>query len=177
MSGYYDDFGMSRGNGYDHDAGMSVNALNAYDRGIKPLSKITLEDLRLAGWTESKSLAKYLAKSGFWDSCEWHHSGGRWFNKVDFFDPIQLVEEWKELNDDEREAHRLNSKPTEEVIEDRKVKGRYTIWGGSRRRPKKLGDQEFTGVLRNGWIIMDGSSRKKKALGHHISWSFTDEDS
>ena len=81
----------NRGNGYDHDAGMAVKAVRAYERGVKPISKITVADLKEAGWTKSKKLAVSLAKQGVWHSHEWHHSGGEWFNKVDFYDPSHLI--------------------------------------------------------------------------------------
>ena len=77
--------------GYDFENGMSHNAVDAYRRGVKPLTKITADDLRAAGWTEPKALAIRLAKSEFWAPCEWHHSGGTWFNQVDFFSPDDLV--------------------------------------------------------------------------------------
>ena len=32
--------------GYDFDNGMSNNAVDAYHRGVKPLTKITVDDLR-----------------------------------------------------------------------------------------------------------------------------------
>ena len=64
---YHDfDDNWGRGNGYDYEAGMSVNALRAYEDGRKPISKITADDLKFAGWTETKKLAVALAKDGFW---------------------------------------------------------------------------------------------------------------
>jgi len=62
----YDDCGEGRGNGYDHDAGMSNNALDAYRRGVKPLSRIDAQDLKDAGWEHTKVLAMFLAAQGFW---------------------------------------------------------------------------------------------------------------
>jgi len=77
--------------GYNYASGMSNAALDAYENGNKPLSKITALDLKLAGWHGTKAEAVRLAKSGFWRPSEWHHSGGTWYNRVDFYDPADLV--------------------------------------------------------------------------------------
>ena len=92
------------GGGYNFRAGMSNNAVEAYGRGAKPISRITLANLREAGWTETKKLALLLEKKGFWSSCEWHHSGGTWYNRVNFYDPENLVEEWDELSEQEKQS-------------------------------------------------------------------------
>ena len=90
--------------GWNYRLGMSNNAVFAYARGVKPLSRITLGDLREAGWLETKALAIWLAKSdhAIWDSCEWHHSS-KYGNVVDFFDPLLLVEAWEELDREDHE--------------------------------------------------------------------------
>jgi len=172
MKTHYIDFNEGRGNGYDFDAGMSNNALDAYSRGVKPLSKITKSNLVEAGWAETKSAAMKLAKSGFWKAAEWHHSGGEWFNRVDFFNPNDLVEKWNDLGDDDRAAvldEVKTQKPDE--VDEKIVTGSYTLWGGSRRRPRRIGEQEFTGILRGNWIHLDDGS-KKKADGRHIQFQF-----
>lgn len=152
--------------GYNYYEGMSNNALDAYENGNKPLSKITAQDLKWAGWKGTKSDALRLAKSDFWKPCEWHHSGGTWYNRVDFYDPADLVECWEAATN----AERLNTlKKEEPKAEGKQVRGEYTIWGGTRRRPKRLGSKPFVGTLRNNWIFLtDGS--KKKANGNHIKW-------
>ena len=48
--------------GYNTLAGMSNNAVNAYHQGIKPLSKITVQDLKNAGVTITKVLPFGLLK-------------------------------------------------------------------------------------------------------------------
>tara|TARA_B100000519_G_scaffold196259_1_gene202352 strand:- start:3347 stop:3820 length:474 start_codon:yes stop_codon:yes gene_type:complete len=152
--------------GYNFYAGMSNNALNAYEDGKKPLSRITALDLKLAGWRGTKAEALRLAKSEFWKPCEWHHSGGTWFNRVDFYDPADLVECWNDATD----AERLNAlKKEEPKPEEKRVRGEFTIWGGTRRRPRKVGTKPFIGTLKNNWIFLD-SGGKKKANGNHIKW-------
>lgn len=152
--------------GYNYYEGMSNNALDAYEDGKKPLSKITAQDLKLAGWQGTKAEALRLAKSGFWQPCEWHHSGGTWYNRVDFYDPTELVEKWRGTS----EQKRLNAlEPEEKSNEEKKVRGEYTLWGGSRRRPKIVGYEPFIGTLRGNWIYLKNGD-KKKANGNHIRW-------
>ena len=172
MPGYYSDYGDGRGNGYDHVSGMSHNALDAYDRGVKPLSRVTAQDLKEAGWSQTKSLAMYLASENFWISAEWHHSGGEWFNRVDFYDPSALVAKWAVLGDSAREnwsARHKESKVKSFGSDGEKVVGSYTVWGGSRRRPRRLREQAFTGHRIGNWIHLDDGGRKK-ASGSHITW-------
>jgi len=165
----YDDYD-GRGNGYDYEAGMSNNALDAYERGVKPLSKISKADLSHAGWDETKNLAVALAREYFWVSQEWHHSGGQWFNKVKFYDPETLVGKWQKLDESQRQKWREKLRPRKKTKnQGRLVRGSYTIWGGSRRRPRRIGEQEFTGVLNGNWITLDSGGRKK-ADGRHITW-------
>jgi len=160
--------GDGRGNGYDYEAGMSVNAVYAYDRGVKPLSKITADDLKEAGWTETKALAMRLAKDhNIWESYEWHHSGGDWFNRIDFYNPADLVEAWKELPKESREH--LKKPPPKEALEEVRVSGSFALWGWDGRRRSHLGDKKFTGMLKGSWIHLDSGGRKK-ASGKHISW-------
>ena len=164
----YDDF-SGRGNGYDYNAGMSVNALRAYDDGRKPLSKISADDLRFAGWKETKKLALQLARSGFWKTSEWHHSGGTWYNKVDFYDPAELVTRW-EATDEQRRAELKIVKKTKTNDDELRVRGSFPIWGGSRRRPRIVGYEDFEGVKRGNWIYLE-NGKKKKANGNHITYS------
>ena len=152
--------------GYSYEHGMSNGALDAYENGNKPLSKITAQDLKWAGWKGTKSDAVRLAKSGFWQPCEWHHSGGTWYNRVDFYDPVDLVDAWENADN----AECLNALKKEEAApEEKRVRGEYTIWGGTRRRPRVVGYEAFTGTLKKNWIHLDGGG-KKKAGGNHIEW-------
>ena len=148
--------------GYNYVEGMSNNAVDAYRGGRKPLSKITLADLRQVGWQGTKKQALTLARAGFWQSSEYHHSGGTWYNKVDFFDPQDLI--------DAGEPPILKDKPGA-CDEKRRVKGSFPIFGGSRSRPKYLGEETFKGTLRGNWIYLDDGG-KKKADGNNIKWEY-----
>ena len=160
--------------GYNYEAGMSNNALDAYDCGIKPLSQISAHDLKLAGWTRTKKLAIFLAKNKFWSPCEWHHSGGTWYNEVDFYNPKNLVNNWQRLNTAEKQQHIKNCSKKEPTEKPVRVEGYYTIWGGSRRRPRRIGEQNFTGEMVGNWIFLDDGG-KKKATGNHITWHVVQE--
>jgi len=146
--------------GYNYSAGMSNRACDAYDRGIKPLSQITISEMRQAGWAGTKKQAVALAKAGEWSPIEWHHSSA-WYNKVNFYDAADLAD-----------LEPVEEKSTPKC-DDIRVAGSYASFGGSRRRPQYLGEIEFTGVLREGWIHLDGSNRKKKAGGGYIKFTET----
>jgi hypothetical protein len=146
--------------GYNYYLGMSNRAVNAYQDGKAPITKITLKQMRDSGWNGTKKEALILADQEKWKPCEWHHSGGTWYNKVSFYDPNDLAN----LSPKDIDQSQI-SKDNDE----KRVKGSFVIWGGSRKRPKQIGDQHFTGILKNGWIYVDGGG-KKKATGNWITW-------
>ena len=74
--------------------------------------------------------------------------------------------------DEQAELFRLHKSPPKKQDDIKKVKGTYTIWGGSRKRPQKVGEEEFTGELRGNWIFTN-SGERKKASGNHIRWEHT----
>lgn len=76
--------------GYDWFNGMSNNAVQAYDNGLKPLSKFTKQDLIDAGYKGTLKKAKQLAKDEKWLPSEWHHSS-KYFNRVYFYDLHDLL--------------------------------------------------------------------------------------
>jgi len=155
--------------GYNYEHGMSNNAVVAYISGRFPISQITSGDLKAAGWAGTVKLARYLAKAGVWHTSEWHHSGGTWYNRVDFFDPADLVEAWADLDAGEQVAAKAAASAKAVPEESQRVSGSYTVWGGSRRHPRRVGEREFTGVLAGNWIALDGGGRKR-ADGNSITW-------
>ena len=151
--------------GYSFENNMSNNAVLAYQNNIKPLSKFTISDLRQAGWLGTVILAKRLAAGGVWKSYEYHHSSS-WYNKVRFFDPTDLITAWAELPEDTKRDYQ---EPKSQAKPGVRVTGSYTLWGGNRRHPRNLGQENFSGLLENGWIHLDGGGGKKKADGNHIT--------
>ena len=162
-----------RGAGYNFDAGMSNNAVAAYNRGLYPISQITLTDIKAAGWAGTLKLAKHLIKAGIWRASEWHHSAAPWYNRVEFYDPADLVEAWADMGPAEQSEAKAAASAKAPPEEGQRVEGTYTIWGGSRRRPRRVGEQKFTGLLVGKWIALDGGGRKK-AAGNSISWHRVD---
>ena len=157
--------------GYNYTEGMSNNALDAYHEGKKPLSKITIKDLKEAGWKGTKKQALELAKNGHWKAAEWHHSGGTWYNQVSFYDPQDLQTIDSSISVDEPVNEKIWYPKISRWLEDKdyNVKGSFPIFGGSRSRPKYLGEEEFQGILKGNWIFLDDGG-KKKADGNNIKW-------
>jgi len=63
---------------------MSENAANAYDKGRKPISRITKEDIQKYGINEGITFFRWYIKN-YCNPIEWHHSSPK-FNKTDFYD-------------------------------------------------------------------------------------------
>lgn len=79
----------SRGRGYLKSPCMSVNAAQAYEDGMRPLSKLRAKDLKEAGADVTLGFAKWLAEHGYWEPDSWHHCGPN-FKEVHFYDPEGL---------------------------------------------------------------------------------------
>ena len=60
--------------GYNYKRGMSNNAVDAYRRNLKPISRFTAQDLCDADINISLAFAKWLAKKKYWKHVERHHS-------------------------------------------------------------------------------------------------------
>lgn len=163
--------------GYNYERGMSNNAVAAYENGRKPLSRIKVADLRAAGLTITRSFAVWLAENGHWTTGEYHHSGGTWYNEVDFYNPRDLAEQIDEglidieaLEIEYRAAQERKKEKKEREAEGVPVTGTYEVWAGSRRFRKRLDDQEFKGILIGNWIHLDRGG-KVKADGKGVYWS------
>jgi len=120
------------------DFSKSNNAVEAEAQGLKPLSLMTLDDLRQAGWAESKAFAIWLAKEDFWAASEWHHTS-KMYNRTDYYDPTHLVESWEEAEEHERKqwiaSFAKAKKPlTAKVYENCNVQ--WLEWSGSRNHPQ-----------------------------------------
>lgn len=83
---------QGRGRGWDASRGMSNNAVDAYQEGKVPLSRVTrtlLDAFRID--LTVKAAREALKKIG---PCEWHHSS-KFSNKTNFYDLNALVENLK----------------------------------------------------------------------------------
>ena len=70
--------------GYNYRRGMSRNAVDAYRRNLKPISRFTAQDLRNAYVHISLAFARWLAKRKHWTPAERHHTS-KFCNKVNFY--------------------------------------------------------------------------------------------
>lgn len=156
--------------GYNYQMGMSNNAVEAHERGLKTASKIGY------GLTK-KLIEKYC------DYAEWHHTGSTFYNSTKFYDQEYVLAVFgiQETNDFKFDDYRdedavsdfndyKNSKKNKKTEEEEvKVYGEYAVWCGSRKHPKLDYWQDFKGILKDNWIILkDGS--KKKADGNWIKF-------
>jgi len=127
--------------GYDYHAGMSNNAVDAYERGLLPASKIKP--------VPAKLIREYVR------AAEWHHTS-KWYNATDMFDPdevlavfgikesedyapnpraIEALKEWKEKRSKEKKTGGKTYK---------NCRVRWLEWYGSKRHPY-ASEKEATG--------------------------------
>jgi len=160
--------------GYNYDLGMSNRAVRAYSFGIKPLSRFSKEDFVDAEIEISKSFAIWLAKKGFWPSTEWHHSGGTWYNEVDFYN-IRNLQYF--LDNKKHDIENLRKKYLEEKKLEKEIKklvfGYYIIKKSYYcRRRWNTGWQTienkvfFVGEKKGDWIYID--DKRKKASSYYV---------
>lgn len=160
--------------GYDYYAGMSNNAVYAYEEGRKPLSQFTKNDLKSQNIDLSLSFVKFLAKQNIWTTYEWHHCSSA-FNEVKFYDLEVLKDTLADLSKEELAQHQADYKNFKKSKltknnEEKKVEGKYTTFYKFGRRWKPS-EHTFTGVKKGNWIFLDGGG-KKKADGNNIYYSF-----
>ena len=163
--------GEPRGKGYDWNQGMSVNAVEAYYEGRFPLSRLRRQHLDDAGIPKSipVAFARYLADTSRWKPSEFHHTGGTWFNRTDFYRTDDLADTLDQLRDDakleellaEYRAANRSKRATVPDSEGTRVSRRYAYFTGSRRNRRRRAQWvEFTGTLRDGWVHLDTGGRK-----------------
>ena len=78
--------------GYNHELGMSNNAVKAYEKGLIPLSGLTstiVEKVELDISSFPLRFYKWLAKVQYWNHKEWHHMSCN-YTKVLFYDIEEL---------------------------------------------------------------------------------------
>ena len=161
--------------GYNYSKGMSNNAVDAYHRNQKPISRITAADLQSAGAKVTLEFAKWLARNNYWRPAEWHHSS-KFYNRVNFYDTADLtsfIQSASEQKISDLKRNHAASKPTREPVEKSQtyVRGQYMVWPESRRKSPIW--EPFTGILdEKGWIHLPNGRRKKanaKGIRHEAS--------
>ncbi len=155
--------------GYNYEKGMSNNAVAAHDDEAlftkNSINKAALINGLIAAGYKGKmptlKQIKYVLRDGLIRYEEKYHTGGRWYNETMFYSYETLAEY-------------LNTNPEmqiDEINPPYPVEGYYATFGGSRSRPKFLGNTEFKGVKKGYWIITD-DGKCKKADSNHITWGF-----
>jgi hypothetical protein len=148
---------------------MSNNAVEAYNRGLLPLSKISASLLKQGGWQYSKGFAVYLAKAGEWLPEEWHHTSKE-YNETNFYSISGLIEYWEELDDISKESLLGKYSLAKTKMEtEKRVVGTYKEFSGHGRYNRRVYEVRFEGVLRGNWIYLKGGG-KKRASGNWIEY-------
>lgn len=161
---------MAGYNGYS----MSNNAVAAYERGEKPLSRWTKADIIEAiedavreeeltlncSMENLKKTPVRILKSICLYRSSWHHTSNH-YNKTDFYalDMNNLAELTDEKIDRIIENHK-EEKPAEERWECA-----FLDWGGTRKHPKATEVIEEGIVKGDRFIRADGSQKKTTANG------------
>ena len=152
MAGYY---------GY---AQMSNNAVDAYERGLKPKSKWTKEAILdeicndiFDSWTLAQ-LRELLIYS------EWHHTGGA-YARTKFYEINQeLVDYYIEHPDERPEVEKVEKKKQTEV-EEGYYHGKYKCTEfhptSMHRKYKEWYESFKNGRKKGAWIILPDGRRKK----------------
>lgn len=177
MAGYY---------GYS----MSNNAVAAYEQGEKPFSKWTkreilekIEDQMNDGIqpgfsVDPKKISAALLKELFLYKSSWHHTSSM-YNVTDFY---SFNDERLETLDDEYLGNMMKAY---QIMEENKKKSKervefgvitVTVWGGSRRRPRKVGTDTQAGVIKGKWLVYpDGkykiNANKVELFERFTTWS------
>lgn len=160
MAGYY---------GYS----MSNNAMDAYDAGLKPLSKWRKSDILKAvkEWADEndynftlEKLEKVkvsVLKDELLFSSEWHHTSSH-FNQTDFYELNECkLEELTDSVIDEWLAFKTEKK----TVEEKRARCKYLVWSGSRNHPKAT-EYVDEGKIVGNWFFPDGESFKKNIFAN-----------
>ena len=154
--------------GYNHRRGMSNNALKAYRRNLKPISRFTAQDLRHANIEISLAFARWLAKEKLWSPSDWHHSS-KYYNKVNFYNLKNLRRLVRHLNnegrlEEMRQRYLDDLRARRDGARGRRiaVRGKYARWEGTGKHRRIAEWVPFKGIRDgNGWIHLPDGTRKK----------------
>ena len=149
---------------------MSNNAVQAYDEGKKPVSRITKEDLLMHGINESITFFKWFVKN-YCHACEWHHSSPK-YNITHFYDIEECCFMLKHMDIEKLKIeYKSQSKPKPEIKADAKpyyARVEYSISTYTGRR-KHL---EAYAVIQRCWAYIKDDYRKeiirKRIDGKHF---------
>lgn len=159
--------------GYASDWSMSNNAVDAYSRGLRPMSKWKKQAILAELPTgEVERLALHLLplallREEFLEYEEWHHTSKQ-YNETCFYRPeipewaedaaavADFADEWRRRRTDAENAARSSAKPV-------KARVAYTVWD-ERKRPRQV--EEYALVIGT-WAHTE-SGRRKRTGGSHF---------
>lgn len=152
---------------------MSNNAVDAYSRGLRPMSKWTKQAILAELPTgEFERLALHLLplallREEFLEYEEWHHTS-KSYNETCFYRPMipewaedaaavaAFADEWRRRRTDAEDAGRSSAEPV-------KARVAYTVWD-ERKRPRQV--EEYALVI-GAWAHTE-SGRRKRTGGSHF---------
>ena len=142
-----------------HEYSMSINAMDAYERGLKPLSKWTKADIitlingrvRDDVLEVAKKMKASDLRDAFLEYREWHHTSNH-FNRTDFYGINEACAEYT-VEDLARYV------TVKEVVTERKAHCRFLEWSGTRKHPKAT-EREATGTIKGNWFYLDNGTKK-----------------
>jgi hypothetical protein len=160
--------------GYNYGMGMSNNAVDAYNTGLVPASKI-------------KGIPVSLIRKHC-NAAEWHHSS-KFYNEIDFFDKEEVLATFGKIKSDEYEADEnaiLDLNDYKSNLKNLKVK-KYTNcevkwleWYGTRNHPKcsERSEKNCTVVVKNltaTITLVSGVTFKKRLTTNGFNFTVFDE--
>ena len=153
--------------GYNHRRGMSNNAVDAYRRNEKPISRFTAQDLRDADINISLGFARWMARKKHWRHVARHHSS-KFYKFVRFYDLASLRQRIEDLGTDQMDELRqhylrhLAAKRRQARKGLAPVQGEYAQFAGPVGRRHVVAWVPFEGELDGkGWIHLPDGSKKK----------------
>ncbi len=142
---------------------MSNNAVEAYNKGLKPKSKWLKSDIldeiqkyRPDLYEAAKKIRTKVLKAYLLEEKEWHHSS-KFYNRIGFYG---INEDYLENVDYDNFKLLMNEfEEKESVQEEYRCICRYLEWSGTRNHPKAT-EVEAEGVIKGNWFYLPNGKKK-----------------
>ena len=163
--------------------GISIRGLEAHADGRVPISGVDRKWLDAAGIAPESmtvSFARWLLTNvNYSGGNEWHHTG-KYAARTNFYDGELLADYWNGKDADRQSDLRRKYKAYfRKHSQHREAAGKekpVPVIGWFSETPKgsrSVVEEAFTGVLKGGWIHLDGRDGRKKPDAMHIHWTST----
>ena len=140
---------------------ISVNAMEAYANGKKPVSSITKEDILKRGISEGIDFFRWYVKK-YCRSCEWHHTSAK-YNQTSFYDIEECCNLFKKAAIEKlKSIYREQKKPKSDTSIDEtpyyaRIEYSISTYSGSRKY------LETYAVIHKCWAYFHDEYKKKIA--------------